>query len=68
MNTLKQIQAMPTTLEKIHESCFRSYNILKQVMIMVERGDTKETIFEVVEFLQENPIETEFASRPKESN
>mgnify|MGYP003992917859 FL=1 len=68
MNTLKQIQAMPTTLEKIHESCFRSYDILKQVMIMVERGDTKQTIFEVVEFLQEYPIDTEFVKRPKESN
>ena len=68
MNTLKQIQAMSTTLENIHESCFRSYHILKQVMIMVERGDTKQTIFEVVEFLQEYPIDTEFVKRPKESN
>ena len=67
MNTLKQIQAMPTTLENINESCFRSYDILKQVMIMVERGDTKQTIFEVVEFLQEYPIDTEFVKRPKES-
>ena len=68
MNTLKQIQAMPTTLENIHESCFRSYDILKQVMIMVERGDTKQTIFEVVEFLQLEEIDTKFVNRPKESN
>ena len=65
MNTLKQIQAMPTTLENIHESCFRSDGILKQVLTMVERGDTKQTIFEVVEFLQEYPINTEFTKSAK---
>ena len=52
MSKLKTIQAKPTTLENIHESCFRSYDILEQVLIMVKRGDTKETIFEVVEFLK----------------
>jgi len=60
MNTLKRIQAKPTTLENVHESCFRSYSILEYVLIMVERGDTKQTIFEVVEFLKEYPIDTEF--------
>ena len=56
--TLKQIQMKPTCLENIHESCFRSYSILEQVLIMVERGDSKETIFEVVEFLKEYPVNT----------
>ena len=35
---------------------------------MVERGDTKQTIFEVVEFLQLEEIDTKFVNRPKESN
>ena len=65
MSKLKTIQAKPTTLENIHESCFRSYDILEQVLIMVERGDTKETIFEVVDFLKCYPVDTEFA---KEEN
>lgn len=56
--TLKQIQMKPTCLENIHESCYRSYSILEQVLIMVERGDSKETIFEVVEFLKEYPVYT----------
>ena len=56
--TLKQIQMKPTCLENRHESCFRSYSILEQVLIMVERGDSKETIFEVVEFLKEYPVNT----------
>lgn len=58
--TLKEIQRTPTTLEKIHESCFRSYHILEQVLKMVERGDSKETIFEVTEMLNKYPIDTEF--------
>ena len=60
MTKLKTIQAKPTILENIHESCFRSYDILEQVLIMVERDDTKETIFEVVELLKGCPTETEF--------
>jgi hypothetical protein len=57
-HTLKQIQGRPTTLDNIHESCFRSYSILDHVLKMVERGDSKETIFEVVEFLKQYPLET----------
>jgi len=65
MSKLKRIQAKPTTLENIHESCFRSYDILEQVLIMVERGDTKETIFEVVDFLKCYPVDTEFTKSAK---
>lgn len=50
---------MPTIIEGIHESCFRSFHILERVLTMVERDDSKETIFEVVEFLQEDSISTE---------
>ena len=56
--TLKQIQIKPTCLGNIHESCYRSYSILEKVLVMVERGDSKETIFEVVEFLKEYPVDT----------
>ena len=58
IKTLKEIQLKPTYLENIHESCFRSYSILNKVLEMVERGDSKESIIEVVEFLNEYPIET----------
>ena len=60
MSELKRIQAKPTTLEKVHESVYRSYDILEHVLKMVERGDSKETIFEVVEFLKCYPVDTEF--------
>lgn len=64
--TLKQIQKMPTVLNNIHESCFRSTHILTQVLNMIDRGDSKETIHEVVDFLFEYPIETETISRGDE--
>ena len=60
MTKLRAIQLKPTTLENIHESCFRSYDILEQVLVMVERGDSKETILQVVEFLRCYPIDAEF--------
>lgn len=52
MRTLEDIMLMPTTKEMIHESVFRSYHILEYVLIMVERGDSKETIQEVVNLLK----------------
>jgi len=57
--TLKQIQHMPTCIDNIDESCFRSSHILDQVLNMIDRGDSKETIHEVVDFLNEHPIDTE---------
>lgn len=54
--TLKQIFEMPQVMDsaqKVHESVFRSYHILDKVMEMVIRGDSKETIIEVVNFLNQ---------------
>lgn len=65
MSNLKKIQREPTVLENISESLFRSYHILEHVLIMVDRGDSKETIFEVVEFLKCYPVDTEFTKKEK---
>lgn len=56
---LFDIQRMPTSIDKIHESCFRASQILVQVLNMVERGDSKETIMEVVDLLNSTPYEAE---------
>jgi len=48
---LNDIISQPQTYEKIHESIFRSYHILRFIIEMVERGDSKETIIEVYNFL-----------------
>ena len=46
-----KIAKMPTTYKNIHESIFKSYHLLDYVLQMIERGDSKETIFEMVEFM-----------------
>jgi len=56
---LSDIRRQPTTIDKVHESCYRSYHILEQVMKMVERGDSKETIFEVKEMLEDDLLDRE---------
>ena len=35
---------------KIHESCFRSYSVLKHIKWMLERWDSKETILDILDF------------------
>ena len=45
------ILLFPTVLNNTHESCYRSYHILKVVLEMVKRGDSKESIEEVSELL-----------------
>ena len=59
MSRLQQIQRMPTSIDNIHESCFRSDGILGMVLAMVERGDSKQTIFDIVEMMKEYPLDTE---------
>jgi len=50
-NTLNGIIDFPQVINNTHESCYRCYHILNYVKIMVERGDSKETIIEVIEHL-----------------
>jgi hypothetical protein len=68
--TLEKILLIPTSLEADdvkrrmengilqvkgwHESVLRSYHILDKVCEMVTRGDSKETILEVVALLRNN--------------
>lgn len=59
MESLIKIQSIPTTIDNVHESAFRSYHILNQVLKMVDRNDSRDSIFEVVELLKSNPIDTE---------
>ena len=42
------VEAFPTILDDIHESVFRSTQILKIVFEMLQRNDSRETIIEAV--------------------
>lgn len=50
-NRLAEIAKMPEVINNTHVSCFRSYHILDLVLMMIERGDSKETISMVVSYL-----------------
>ena len=54
---LNEILLLPTSIDKVHESVYRSYHILDHILVMVERGDSAETIAEVAELLKSRPIE-----------
>ena len=57
---LEQIKKLPVSYSdgdfensgRVHESIFKSYHILEQVLKLVERGVDKETIKEIVEYLR----------------
>lgn len=65
---LRLIQLMPTTLDNVYESCYRSYHILERVLEMIERGDSKDSIFELVAFLKEYPAKHETVTVNEEMN
>jgi len=55
---LKQIKSMPTVRDNVHESVYRSYQILEKVKEMLSRGDSKETIIETIKYLEEDEKNT----------
>ena len=49
---LEQIIEMPQVLNNTHESSYRCYHILETVLEMVGRGDSKESIADLADFLK----------------
>ncbi len=52
------IRAMPTDWDRpiegrgIHESVFRSYQVLEAVKLMLDRGDSSETVLEFIRWVE----------------
>jgi hypothetical protein len=53
MSLIADIIEFPTSIENVHESCYRSHQTLDYIMDMVRRGDSKETIEDIYLFLKE---------------
>lgn len=51
--TIQEIKDYPTCIGNNHESLLQSFQLLKKVKEMLERGDSKKTILEVIYFVQE---------------
>lgn len=56
--TIQEIIDRPVVLDKVHESCYRSYHILEKVLEMIELDVPKETIKELVAFMREYKPDT----------
>ena len=54
IRNLSDILDLPTLIGNTHESVYRSYHILLYVLEMINRGDSKETINDIVQMLSEN--------------
>ena len=68
--TLSEIQLMPTAIDNTHESCFRSYHILDKAIDLISRGDSKQTILDIIEHLRtmpENHKEKTVLNKPEPS-
>jgi len=53
MSLIENINKMPTAYNKVHESVYRSYCILEQVKEMLKRGDSIETIKDIIRWCEE---------------
>ena len=52
---IKEIIKMPKVMNNVHESSYRTWGILEYVEQMVSRGDSKETILEIIKFMKYYP-------------
>lgn len=52
MTDINSIIGFPCIRENMHESVFQATHILAKVLQMLERGDSRETILETVEFIR----------------
>jgi hypothetical protein len=51
--TIKEAIEAPCIINKIHESCFKSYQTLKIVEVMLQRRDSHETIRQLIQTIYE---------------
>lgn len=52
MRSLQEIKKMPTVIGNVHESVYKSYQILELVKEMLNRGDSQETIIMNIKHLE----------------
>jgi hypothetical protein len=60
MNELTTIKNYPTTINNIHESCFRSYHILRYVLGVIDSKSLAaqtDLLFQIIEHLREGEKE-----------
>lgn len=55
---ISEIKKMPTMLDNVHETVYKAHATLMLIIEMVNRGDSKETIWNVYDELYNSHIES----------
>ena len=55
MTRIREIAAMPTEYNRIHESCFRSWNIVDEVLKLLGRGVPGDVVRELILEMKDGP-------------
>jgi len=51
---ISEINELPTVINNVHESSYRSYQLLKKIIEFIERGDSHATMMEFYKFANES--------------
>jgi hypothetical protein len=51
---IEKIKEMPTVYNGVHESIYQSSQLLFEVVEMLKRGDSAETILSIIYFIKDN--------------
>ena len=57
-HNIYNIKRTPTVINGVHESVYQSFNLLEYVKLMLERGDSKETILDIIQHIETTHEET----------
>ncbi len=52
LDNIQMIKELPKVINGVHESCYPSYLILSNVKVMLNRGDSIETIKEYIDLFE----------------
>ena len=51
---IKRVIETPKVIGSVSQTCYRSYDVLQYVMKMLKRGDSYETILDMIAFMMDH--------------
>lgn len=54
---IDRIRSMPVVVNTVHESVYKYYHILEYIKKMLERGDSNETILDILSLLESDNVQ-----------
>ena len=50
-----QLDIQPTTIENVHESCYRSFNVIDILREMLDRKESRKSMIELIKYYKNLP-------------